>query len=248
MKAILTYHSIDDSGSVVSVGRERFRQHIDILARSGVPVVGLSELLDPDRKTGVALTFDDAFENFATEAWPLLRERRWPVTLFVATEWVGKHNAWDPSDTRVPRLPLLGWPALRTLAGEGVEIGSHTHTHPRMPVLAESRLAIEVTGSRDAIASEIGKVPSSFAYPYGDHDARSAAAVQRAGYTCAVTTDLRLFRPSEPPFALPRLDAYYLAKPGVMERWGTRGFQRDISLRGALRSMRLLLERSGRRT
>ncbi|MEQ1857438.1 MAG: polysaccharide deacetylase family protein [Longimicrobiales bacterium] len=245
MKAILTYHSLDTSGSVVSVHPDRFREHLDLLGRGDVPVLPLARLLDPDCDRGVALTFDDGFENFATVAWPLLRERGWPATLYVATEWVGKQNAWDPTDDRIPRLPLLGWPALRVLADEGLEIGSHSLTHPRLTALADGALAEEVGRAREVITGEIGRVPESFAYPYGDYNARVAEAAERTGYGSAVTTELRPLTGRERSrFALPRLDAYYLAKPGVMERWGTPAFGRYVLFRSAARSMRRFLSRT----
>jgi peptidoglycan/xylan/chitin deacetylase (PgdA/CDA1 family) len=244
VKAILTYHSIDASDSVVSVHPERFRQHLELLGRGAVPVVPLAELLDPTCERGVSLTFDDGFDNFATIAWPLLRERRWPATLYVATEWVGKTNAWDPSDDRIPRLPLLNWSMLRALASEGLEIGAHSRTHPRLTSVEDAQLADEVEGPREVVAAEIGKSPTTFAYPYGDLDARVVACVERAGYTSAVTTELRPLGGGLSPFALPRLDAYYLAKPGVMERWGTPAFRRYLIFRGAARSVRRFLTRT----
>ena len=239
MKAILTYHSLDASDSVLSVRPERFREHLDILTCLDVPVLPLAQLVEPGCSRGVALTFDDGFVNFATHGWPLLRERQLSATLYVATDRVGRDNGWDPADARVPRLPLLGWDALCTLAGEGVEIGSHSRTHPRLTRLSDSALADEVGGSREAIASSLGSAPASFAYPYGDQDARVARAAEQAGYTNAVTTELRPFLEHEAsPFLLPRLDAYYLATPGVMERWGTPTFRRYLQFRGAARRVR----------
>ena len=58
MKAILTYHSIDDSGSVISTDRDTFRQHIDWLCTAKVPVHPLSHLVEPECREGIALTFD----------------------------------------------------------------------------------------------------------------------------------------------------------------------------------------------
>ncbi len=87
----------------------------------------------PDNANAVAVTFDDGLETFAEKAWPLLRERDIPVTLFVVTEAVGTDNRWpDDRSSGIPKLRLLDWNELGKLAGEGVTIGSHTRTHVRL--------------------------------------------------------------------------------------------------------------------
>jgi peptidoglycan/xylan/chitin deacetylase (PgdA/CDA1 family) len=246
MRAILTYHSIDPSGSVVSVHPDRFRRHMEILSDSRVPVVSIAELVDPVRETGVAITFDDGFENLATVAWPLLREHGFSATVFIASSWVGRDNGWDPDDARIPRLPLMDWSTLAALAREGLRLGSHSRSHPRLTTLADAALVDELEGSRAAIREETDIDPRVFAYPYGDHDERVDRAVGAAGYTHAVTSELRLLEPTdEPGLTLPRLDAYYLAKPGVMERWGTGSFRRYVMFRHAARRVRARLHRIG---
>jgi peptidoglycan/xylan/chitin deacetylase (PgdA/CDA1 family) len=246
-KAILTYHSIDASGSIISVHPDRFRSHLDILATSGVPVLPLDDLMAPSCTSGVALTFDDGFENFASDAWPLLRQRGLDATLFVASEWVGRDNAWDLADGRIPRLRLLDWSALAAMAAEGLDIGSHSRSHPRLTGLGDADLTSEVEASRDVIGAELGRYPTSFAYPFGDWDARVARSVERAQYRYAVTTELQFVGAESSLFSLPRLDAYYLAKPGVMERWGTSRLRRYMRFRHAARRVREFLPHAGPR-
>ena len=121
MRAILTYHSIDNSGSPVSVTPAAFRQHIEWLASGSTRVLSLGDIVHGSQSDdAVALTFDDGFENFSTEAWPLLRAHRFPATLFVVTGQVGRTNAWQGrEEPGIPTLPLLGWAALERLAGDG---------------------------------------------------------------------------------------------------------------------------------
>ena len=69
MRAILTYHSVDSSGSPISVDRDAFRNQLDTLAQAGVNIVALDELLlAPERSDAASLTFDDGFANFETKA------------------------------------------------------------------------------------------------------------------------------------------------------------------------------------
>jgi peptidoglycan/xylan/chitin deacetylase (PgdA/CDA1 family) len=109
MRAILTYHSIDESGSAISISESVFRGHVSWLARGGVRVVSLDALMRlPADANAVALTFDDGFVNFGDIAAPLLADHGLPSTLFVVSDAVGKTNRWPGrADRGIPELPLL---------------------------------------------------------------------------------------------------------------------------------------------
>lgn len=243
LKAILTYHSLDASGSVISVHPQRFAEHMAILADKRVPVVHLSDLLEPTVSTGVAITFDDGFENFVSAALPTLRAHGFPASVFVATEWVGRRNGWDVTDSGIARLPLMDWATLAGIAGDLVRIESHGCAHARLPGLAPGELRRELEASREVIAREIGVTPSAFAYPYGEHNESVARATADCGYAYAVTTELRELGPTPARHTLPRVDAYYLAPPGFMERWGTAGLGSYLRFRNAARRVRASLEK-----
>lgn len=243
MKAILTYHSIDDSGSVVSVDPATFRRQMEWLVARGVPVVDVAKLPTlPAEADALALTFDDGFENFATAAWPVLRDLGLPATLFVATSWVGRTNGWGGwQGVTVPELPLLGWRELSEMAEEGLKLGSHSRTHPDLRSLDdEARLAEEIAGAGEDIERETGRRPDAFAYPYGAENARVRAAT-RSVYDVACTTELRLLEEGEDPHRLPRLDAFYLRRAERLEAWGTRSFKRYIALRNGMRRAKRIL-------
>lgn len=240
MKAILTYHSIDDSRSPISVDARAFERHVDWLASGAVDIVPLSEIEDAPDKS-IALTFDDAFENFATDAWPLLRDAGLPATLFVVTGHVGGDNAWGGRPhPAVPTLPLLDWDRLGELAEEGVELGAHSRTHPSLPQVDAARLRDEMEGSRDDLAAKIGQVPTSFAYPYGAVSAEVADCA--AGlFERSVTTELDHLRGGEPSQRLPRLDAYYLRERDTLSGFGGSGFAVRIASRRLARRARSAL-------
>jgi peptidoglycan/xylan/chitin deacetylase (PgdA/CDA1 family) len=133
---------------------------------------------------------------------------------------------------RVPEFAdLMSWDQVRELHRAGHEIGSHSLTHPRLPALSDARLQEEVEGSRRALSSAIEAEVSSFCYPNGSHDARVVAAVQAAGYECAVTTRWGLNRkPSASALELARCDM---------------DFSRLQSRHGAFSKERLWLRLSG---
>jgi peptidoglycan/xylan/chitin deacetylase (PgdA/CDA1 family) len=239
VRAILTYHSVDPSGSPVSVAEETFARHVRFLAAGDVRVVPLGDLTGGgDAEDAVALTFDDGFANFATTAWPLLRGAGLPATVYLVTEHVGGDNSWGGrAQPGIPELPLMDWDAVGRLAEEGVDFGAHSRTHPHLPGLDAARLEDEVLGCRERIAKATGRAPSSFCYPYGDVDERAVAAV-RAAYATACTTELRWLRPGDDAHRLPRLDAFYLQAPGRLEAYGSRPFARHVTFRALLRRVR----------
>jgi len=83
---------------------------------------------------------------------------------------------------------LMTFEELAELAADGHEIGSHSMTHCLMPECDNRALTYEVTESRHVLQDRIGKPIETFCYPNGNSDARTAHAVEQAGYLRAVTT------------------------------------------------------------
>jgi peptidoglycan/xylan/chitin deacetylase (PgdA/CDA1 family) len=205
---ILTYHSLDHSGSVISTPPATFREQMNWLAAESIPVAPLERIRETPG--AVAITFDDGFRNFFAEALPVLRQHRFPATVFVVTGFCGRRNDW-PSQPRggIPSLDLMSWDEVRQAERMGIAIGCHTATHPYLSRLSKSDLEDELRGSRADIEQRIGRAVDTFAYPYGD----APAAVQQAAgrvYKLAVSTRLAFVNRGSSALDLPRLDTYYL--------------------------------------
>ncbi len=216
-----------------------FAKQVRWLASGSVKVVSVSELLfgNADSRS-VALTFDDAFANFATSAWPVLREHAMPVTLFVPTHHVGKANSWEATPGgSMPTLNLLGWDALSELVDEGVSLGAHSRTHPDLRKVDAALLHDEIAGSFEDITRETGHVGEGFAYPYGYFNDRVVDEV-RVECRWACTTELRSLGSGDDVFRIPRLDAYFLRGPGAIEGFGSPIFRSYMTMRAAIRSIR----------
>jgi peptidoglycan/xylan/chitin deacetylase (PgdA/CDA1 family) len=244
VRAILTYHSIDPSGSPISLDEETFRRHVAWLGSGAVPVVSIDALLAlPDEADALALTFDDGFENVASRAWPLLREHRLPALLFVPSDRVGADNAWSGrAEPGIPTLPLLSWDALARLCSEGLRLGSHSASHRHLESVRPDELPPEVAGSAARIEQRTGARPEVFCYPFGTHDDRVVAQV-RESYRFACTTELATLKENSDPHLLPRLDAYYYRRPGSLERFGSGAFRAHLWLRAGARRLRAALAR-----
>jgi len=239
MRAILTYHSIDRSGSPISISEEAFARHVAWLASGRVQVTTVDRLLRlPDTADAVALAFDDGFRNFSDVAAPLLCGHGLPATIFVVADHVGGTNAWGRKrEPGIPELPLLDWPELERLAALGVTVAAHTRSHRPLTVLSETELADEIAGAAHLITRRTGLAPAGFAYPYGAVT-DAAAALVGATYAWGCTTELRALREDNDRVRLPRIDMYYFRERGRIESWGTTRFSYYLKLRSQARRFR----------
>lgn len=241
--AILTYHSLDESGSVISVRPETFRQQMEALAAASVPVVPLKRIRE--HPGAVAITFDDGFANFAEYAVPVLQRLSFPATVFVVSGHCGRLNDWPGQPPEIPRLPLMSWRVLRDLP-PAISLGAHTITHPDLRGLADRELARELREGRMEIEQETGRAADTFAFPYGAVDARTADAVRRE-FVMGCGTRLDFAGPAADPAALPRLDTYYLASAMWFSRLFGIPAMLYIALRRHLRDARAAAEGSAGR-
>ena len=242
MRAILTYHSLDHSGSPISLDPAAFRGQLEWFRERPVRVVHIAELLTlPAEVDAVALTFDDGFANFATEAAPPLRERGFPVTLFIVTGHVGRDNRWHGrGDAGVPVLPLLDWDALGRLQESGVKLAAHTQTHPHLTTRDSAALEAELALAPEEMQRHLGTSPEGLAYPYGDTDERVVQQAKRT-YRWACTTEFRALGRAEAPLRLPRLDAWYFRDPRRLAHWGSPTFRAWVWSRRQARRVRARL-------
>ncbi len=86
---------------------------------------------------------------------------------------------------------VLAWAELERLSDEGVALAPHSRTHPMLDQLETDRIDAEIRGSLDDMHERLGhrRVEPVFAYPSGGHDPRVHAAVERAGFSAAFTTE-----------------------------------------------------------
>lgn len=82
----------------------------------------------------------------------------------------------------------MTWDEVRALAVRGVDIGSHTVTHPNLELLGRDELVRELGESKVRIERELGAPCLSFSYPYGKFSPEVTAHVREAGYQCATST------------------------------------------------------------
>jgi peptidoglycan/xylan/chitin deacetylase (PgdA/CDA1 family) len=221
---ILMYHSISDTRpdpNQICVSRQRFAEQLAWLRSHRLRGVSMRELLEADAAGQggrlVGMTFDDGYDDFLTNACPMLADAGFTATVFVIPERLGAENEWDDA----PRLRLLDADGVRAVAQLGMEIGSHSCTHARLLSVDDEQRQRELVQSRAALEAIIDADVHGFAYPYGDADGSIARAAQDAGYSYACAT-----KPGD------RADAWLLPRRFVGERDGGMRLRVKLALAG----------------
>jgi peptidoglycan/xylan/chitin deacetylase (PgdA/CDA1 family) len=184
--AVLAYHGVgppegDDARLLITL--ERLEAQIRFLQKRGYRFLAAEELIEhgaPDPGTAV-LTFDDGFRSWLTEVVPLLERLGVRATFYVCTGLFGQqhwHLAGDAGR-------LLTEQEAGALAAAGMELGSHTVTHPDLRLVDGGELAVELRDSKSAVERITGRPCRTLAYPYGHYDERVISAAAEAGYELA---------------------------------------------------------------
>lgn len=237
MRAIITFHSVDDRGTVLSYPPMLFARLLKSLDRTGLPVVDLDTLLASPGRDGISLTFDDGMRSLHDAALPVLRDHGVPSHLFLVSGTVGGINRWSTPPASMPEFEMLGWDELERLQAAGVRIESHTHTHPDMRRLDVPAAEAECEQADALIEKRLGRRPRYFAWPFG-HVNPLLLPMLSARYAGLLTTALRTLRSGDPATALPRLDAYYLQHGWLVDRLDGFGVRCWLELRRVLRRVR----------
>lgn len=100
----------------------------------------------------VSVTFDDGNRIQYEKYFPILKQYGLTASFYVVTSLIGSPGK-------------MNWDELAELYRAGNEIGSHTHTHPRLSTISAAELDYELKTSRDLLSPFNCK---TIAYPFGD--------------------------------------------------------------------------------
>ncbi|WP_432560120.1 polysaccharide deacetylase family protein [Granulicoccus sp. GXG6511] len=164
---LLIYHRLGGgTPDELDLPADAFERQVDLLA--GHDVVSLDAALDrldaDERRASFVLTFDDGFEDVYQHAWPLLRERQLPFTIYVATAYLSKTMRWEGATAKGSPGKGLSWDQLAEMVDSGLcTIGNHTHNHVPPAELTE----VELDRCTAEIEQHLGVTPRHFTYPWG---------------------------------------------------------------------------------
>lgn len=215
---LLIYHRVGGgTRDELDLPTEAFARQLDLLAAHRV--LSLDDavrcLEEGDSRPSVVLTFDDGFDDVYHHAWPLLRERRVPFTIYVATAYMGAAMRWEGATAKGEPGHGLTWGQLGEMVESGLcSVGNHTHDHVRPEVL----IPAHVDACTVAIEQHLGVTPRHFTYPWGVIVPAMEDAL-RARFRTASTGELGRNLPGVDPMRLRRVpvrrtdpDAFFAAK------------------------------------
>jgi peptidoglycan/xylan/chitin deacetylase (PgdA/CDA1 family) len=208
---VLCYHAVvEGEPQRLAVRRETLESQLRSLLRRGYRPVTAAEAVER-RGRLLHVTFDDANRSVA-DVLPLLAELDVPATIFACTAYARDGRLFDVRELRADAaadpasFATMDWAALRAAASGGVEIGSHTVSHPHLPRLSDAELKRELSESKAELEDELGAPCRHLAYPYGEEDDRVREAARLAGYDAAFAVDPGRGRSDR--FGVPRLAIY----------------------------------------
>jgi peptidoglycan/xylan/chitin deacetylase (PgdA/CDA1 family) len=219
-RIVLCYHSVHPNRQYASSTPEVFERQVQWL-KAHCRVTTLADVVTNrnNRTSGpplVAITFDDGYEDNHSYALPILSEHGVPATFFITAGLVNR----DPTVARrlqwlwgcdLDDIVPLDWEQVRELHASGMQIGSHTYSHPNLARLSAVEAEHELRRSTDIISDQLGGAVDLFAYPFGKpgvHFTPTTTEVVRAlGYRMAAAVTFRGVRDSDSVYTIPRFFA-----------------------------------------
>jgi peptidoglycan/xylan/chitin deacetylase (PgdA/CDA1 family) len=160
-------------------------------SRRAVPAGGL-----PEELGGLfySLTFDDGHASDYTEAFPALRELGMRATFFVVP-------------TLVDTPGYVTWSQLREMVAAGMEVGSHSLTHPFVDRLDDAGIRREFGESKMRIEERLGLPVRTASLPRGWAPPGLEPVLEDLGYRVFCTSRTGWWHPGDRPLAVPRVAA-----------------------------------------
>lgn len=179
-----------------------FEKQILTFKNAGYKFIWASEipsaLSDKSDQKYVVFTFDDGYETFYLQTYPIIKKHSIKVTNYIISEFIGKKNYMSRNQiTKVYSDGLL-------------EIGSHTLNHPVLTIVSKNEALVQLAESKKNLESIFGTKVNSFCYPYGFYNEETTSLVKEVGYTNATTTKLGSVVSADKLFEVNRI------RPGIM--------------------------------
>lgn len=215
---LLTYHRVGGgTRDELDVPTHALEQQLDRLVASGPEVLALDAALDRlgagDATPSVVLTFDDAFAEVHRHAWPLLRDRGLPFTVYVPAGLIGRPLRWLGSSASSQGAAAMTWEQLEDIQTSGLgTIGNHTFDH-----VAPSALdAGQLDDCSDLVEERLGVRPRHFAFTWGV-EVPAVRPLLEARFRSAATGAIGRNRPGCDPWSLRRLAVRRTDPPSFFE-------------------------------
>lgn len=214
---VLMYHYLGEAPRAEDrpyfVTPSAFAEQMQFLRERGFRSITLDQMIEAMRgmarlpKRPIVLTFDDGHASFEQIGAPILRSKGFTATMFVITSKLGQPG-------------FLGEETVRSLAREGFQFGSHSHTHPILTQLADADVMFELSESKERLEKVLGREVKYFCYRGGHFNEKVKKLVRDAGYSGAVCSKAGVNTPAS--------DILELCRIGIRGTDDIRQFARKI--------------------
>lgn len=192
---IIGFHEVEPIiGNPIELSSGSFDILCATLKNYGYQTITFQDLLDyldygkalPEKP--VILSSDDGYQDIYTYAFPILKKYGYKMTVFLITNYIGNSeadrqtNSFDKNVSGAQVRPMLIWPEVEYMSKYGCEFLSHTASHFRLGGASADQIINELTVSKNAIESHIGKPCVLFSWPYDNYSAAAALYISKAGY------------------------------------------------------------------
>lgn len=213
--SILMYHQVGTFAPMKAhranyCDHRRFARQMAFLHHAGFHVLSLDTALaclrgsQPTPERAVVLTFDDAYDNFADHALPVLVRYDFPATLYAISGWLGRRAEWFAEEPGRPIPRLMDAERLREVRAADITIGSHTVNHRKLAEVSPEVKHEELSASKAALEDLLGEAVHHLSYPFGSFDMDAVHAAHQTGFHSATTCLRGAAHPQDHPLVLPR--------------------------------------------
>ena len=179
---VFMYHSVgrkETQKDIYSLTKEKFQEQMLYLKNNfGENIYNLREVFVNPIGRKFVITFDDGYKDNLLVVAPIMAELNLPYTVFITTDYIQEKNIRYLSTKELKDLSIL----------KGVDIGSHTKSHPRLTGCNDKKIKEELEYSKKYLEDLIGKEVNTFAYPHGDYNDKVKNMVGESGYKYARTS------------------------------------------------------------
>lgn len=200
---VLMYHHIQteeaakaDKETGLTTYTDFFQKQMQYLKDKGYNVAGINDLIDffdngmPIKSKSVLITFDDGYEDFYSDAFPILRNFGYKATVFLPTGLMDNPG-------------YLAWNQIISIDGS-ILFANHTWSHKNVGV-SESTMQYEISTADTQLSDRSLNSPKVFSYPYGLDTGQAEKYLISLDYKAAFTTNPGSTLCKKQRFALPRI-------------------------------------------
>jgi peptidoglycan/xylan/chitin deacetylase (PgdA/CDA1 family) len=203
---ILMYHYVEHVKNPydririrMNIRPEQFEQQVIEIKKGGYQTVFMRDVPKMVESTNgacsykIALTFDDGYEDFYNDVFPILKRQNVKATVYIITDFINKPGFLTTNE-------------IKELVASGlVEIGSHTLNHSYLKQTSYNEAKRQIVQSKKVLEHAFHIQVDTFAYPFGAFDAQAIELVKEASYSAALTVMPGSYISNDNLYLLPRI-------------------------------------------